>query len=357
MKLHDNQLRLIRHLIRFNILDYSSCLEVLDTDNTADKVALSYAFRPLTKNGYISKNKKGIVSVLKKGRKIFPNERRLISDGSNVASKQRVLQVSQMAALMEKNGIVITGELPNSQKPHFIPSACWRNIAQGILSTTRFAGILLAYDKKYAVYDIGDGKMEWQLRAESSLFYTKYGSYETKADGMILICDNGRRETVAENIIRQTMWRRRTLLKEHYTESNKPMRFSRSPIKIRKQYKHVYLIERGNIKNGLKWIYKDEEIINNTIDGRNTNDAKLGDIEDWPVRYYINPAYDLLKLVYFFSAVKSHHAVEKNALFPLPDVRYAIIMHKEDLPIINMYPDVKNSEKVNFYVFGFDEND
>ena len=62
MKLHDNQLRLIRHLIRFNTLDYPSCLKVLDTENTGDRVALSYAFRPLTKNDYISKNKKGVVN-------------------------------------------------------------------------------------------------------------------------------------------------------------------------------------------------------------------------------------------------------------------------------------------------------
>ena len=42
-----------------------------------------------------------------------------------------------------------------------------------------------AKKEKLAVYDIGDGSMEWQVRAEGSLFYTKYGSYETKATGMI----------------------------------------------------------------------------------------------------------------------------------------------------------------------------
>ena len=326
MKLHDNQLQLIRHLIRFNTLDYPSCLEVLDTNNTGDRVSLSYTFRPLTKNDYIAKNKNGIVSILKKGRGIFPDEKRLISEGSNTTARQRVLQVSRVAALMEKNDVIIIGELPENELPHFIPSACWRNIAQGVLSTTRFTGMLLAYGRKYAVYDIGDGKMEWQLRAESSLFYTKYGSYETKADGMILICDNGKREKIAENIIRQTMWNRRTLLEEHYTERNRPVNFSRSPIKLRTQYERVYLIERGNIRGGLNWIYRDEEIINNTADGSRINDAKLGDIEDWPTRYFINPAYDLLKLVYFFSAVKTYHALEKNSSFPSPDVRCAIIM-------------------------------
>lgn len=357
MKLHHNQLRLIRHLIRFNTLDYASCLEVLDTESTGDRVAMSYAFRPLTKNNYISKNKKGVVKILQKGKALFPNERRLISEGSNTTGKERVLYVSRTAALMEKNGIIITDGLPDIRKPHFIPSACWRNIAKGILSTTRFAGILCAYDKKYAVYDIGDGKMEWQLRAESSLFYTKYGSYETKADGIIFICDNGKREKIAETIIRQTMWHRRTLLEEQYTERNKPVSYSRSPIRLRAQYERVYLIERSNLKDGLKWVYKDEHIINNTVeDATPIRNANEGDIEVWPDRYFINPAYDLLKLVYFFSAVKMYHALAEKDALSVSDVRYSIIMQEADLPIIAMYPDVKNSERVNVYVFKFEDN-
>ena len=38
--LKDNQEILIRHLIRFHILDYESCLQVLDTENTGDKSVL-----------------------------------------------------------------------------------------------------------------------------------------------------------------------------------------------------------------------------------------------------------------------------------------------------------------------------
>ena len=75
----DNQETLIRHLIRFHILDCESCLQVLDTENTGDKVALSYVFRPLTKQKYIIKDKDGIVSVLKKGKELFPDEAPLIS--------------------------------------------------------------------------------------------------------------------------------------------------------------------------------------------------------------------------------------------------------------------------------------
>ena len=81
-----------------------------------------------------------------------------------------------------------------------------------------------------------DGSVEWQVRAESSLFYTRYGSYETKADGMILVCDNDKKRKIAENIIRHTMWNRKSLLNANYTERNKPVRYSRSPIKLRTQY-------------------------------------------------------------------------------------------------------------------------
>lgn len=358
MKLHENQLKLIRHLIRFNSLDYNTCLEILDTENTGDRIAMSYAFRPLTKNKYISKNKKDVVSILSKGKKLFPKEKPLISEGGNEQSKKRTLQVSRMASLMERCEVIISGKLPESQNPHFIPSACWRNIAPGILSTTRFTGMLLAYGKKYAVYDIGDGSVEWQVRAESSLFYTRYGSYETKADGMILVCDNDKKRKIAENIIRYTMWNRKSLLNANYTERNKPVRYSRSPIKLRTQYEHVYITTPNELKHDLIKIYDEDRIIRN-IAGDNTRmiDPKQGDFEDWPKRFYISPAFDLLKLVYFFSAVKTHIELD-NSPIPthVPKITYAIIMPRKDLPIIKMYDDVLHSEKVVMYGFKSDEN-
>ena len=60
MKLHENQLNLIRHLIRLNVLSYEDCLKFLDTENTGDMIAMSYVFRPLTKNGYVAKSKDSI---------------------------------------------------------------------------------------------------------------------------------------------------------------------------------------------------------------------------------------------------------------------------------------------------------
>lgn len=48
--LNENQLKLLQHLARFNLLDYPYCLDILNNDGGSDRTALSYAFRPLTKN-------------------------------------------------------------------------------------------------------------------------------------------------------------------------------------------------------------------------------------------------------------------------------------------------------------------
>ena len=144
MKLHNNQIGLLRHLARFQMLAYPDCLEMLDTEQTGDRTALSYAFRPLTKNKYVSKQKDGGVSILAKGRALFPDITPLISAGGGAAERRRVMAVSRMAALMERSGIPCFGERRDGDEPYFIPSACWRNIAHGILSTTRFTGMLMA---------------------------------------------------------------------------------------------------------------------------------------------------------------------------------------------------------------------
>ena len=353
----DNQEILIRHLIRFHILDYESCLQVLDTENTGDKVALSYVFRPLTKHKYIIKDKDGIVSILKKGKELFPDETPLISIGGGKQNQKRILQVSRVAALMEKSGVEITGELCDMEDPYFIPSARWREIAPGILSTTRFAGMLIAYGKKYAVYDIGDGTMEWQVRAETSLFYRKYGSYETKADGMILICDDGKREEIAERIIRQTMWSRKTLLKERYAETNKPLRYSRSPIKLRTQYRRVYLTTPRRLQTSLQRIYEEDETIASTVpDAEICYDRSCGDVQVWPMWYYINPACDLLKFVYFFSEAKSHLQRKDDNYTLTPKIEFTIIIQQEDRRILQMYPYVLQSERVKVLVYQSTKN-
>lgn len=47
MKLHENQLKLILHLIRLNIMAYEDCLKFLDTENTGDmKATTPLIFKP-----------------------------------------------------------------------------------------------------------------------------------------------------------------------------------------------------------------------------------------------------------------------------------------------------------------------
>ena len=158
--LNENQLKLLRHLSRFNLLDYPSCLDMLNNDGGIDRTALSYAFRPLTKNRYVSKDKRGCVSILAKGRALFPELEPLLSAGGGEQTRQRIMEVSRMAALMERSSILVSAERQEWDVPYFIPSACWRKIAPGILSTTRFTGMLMAGKHHLAVYDIGDGAME-----------------------------------------------------------------------------------------------------------------------------------------------------------------------------------------------------
>ena len=350
MKLHKNQLALIRHLILLNIMAYADCLTYLDTENTGDRIAMSYAFRPLTKNGYLAKSRDGIVTVLQKGRELFPEEKPLISVATHGQGRNRVLQVSRVCMWMEKCGIPIRDRLPDTGEPVFIPSACWRKIARGILSTTRFAGVLAAHGKLYAVYDIGDGTMDWQLRAESSLFYHKYGSFETKADGMILVCEDGRRNEIAKQIIRQTMWARKTLLKDRYAETDKPVRYSRSPIKLRAQYERVYLTTPALLKTSLERIYGEEYHIQHAVkNSYRSRDPSQGDVEVYPNRYYLNPAFDLLKLVHFFAAVKDDMKIVDDPYVSF--VNRILVVHQEDLEVAEMYPDVKGWKEARIRVY------
>ena len=320
-------------------------------------VALSYVFRPLTKNKYLIKRKERSVAILAKGRALFPDVKPLISAGGGAQSVQRVMEVSRIAALMEEHGIPAVAEVQKTPAPVFIPSACWRNIAPGILSTTRFTGMVLAGQERLAVYDIGDGNMEWQVRAEESLFYTKYGSYETRATGMILICQDGKRNKTARNIIRQTMWSRRRLLSDFCLERNKPTCWSRSPIKLRAQYEHVYLTTPKLFRTDIQAILTSEnEVCNRSKNGTSLYEPAQGDYEKWPYRFFVDPATDLLKYVYFFSAVKGLIKLLESDMPAPPQVRYAICYRKLDRPILRMYPDIFELEGLQFYEYQFEEN-
>lgn len=353
MKLHDNQLKLIRHLVRFQMLDYPGCLHILDTASTNDNTALSYAFRPLTKNGYLSKRKDGSVAILAKGRALLPDEKPLISVGGGAAGFRRAIEVSRMAALLEGQDIASSATLLNTDKPYFIPSACWRKIAPGILSTTRFTGMLMLKDRRIAVYDIGDGTMEWQLRAESSLFYTRCGSYETKADGMLLVCREDMRDQVAANIIRQTMWHRRQLIHSGTcAERSRPVRWSRTPIRLRAQYEHVYLTTPGELGESIQNIGLEEVHTRERCgDGTILHDHAQGNYENWPYRYFVNIATDLLGYVYYFSAALTLLSIRENPDIPPTELNYGITTRERDFPILRMYPDVAYMEGSKLYVY------
>ena len=110
----------------------------------------------------------------------------------------------------------------------------------------------MAGEERLAVYDIGDGRMEWQGRAEGSLFHPRYGSYEVQATGMLLICRDGLRNSVAEQIIRYTMWQRRQLLRDRLpAQRERPVRWSRAPIRLRKLYGRVYLTTPSRFRQDL----------------------------------------------------------------------------------------------------------
>ena len=331
----------------FNLLDYESCLEILKTEAKTDRMALSYAFRPLTKNGYISKRKDGCVSILTKGRELFPELEPLISVGGGEAEHKRVMTVSRMAMWMDKQGFPPLREIPDGPGIYFIPSACWRMIAPGILSTTRFVGMLVGCRQKLAVYDVDDGHMEWQVRAEGSLFYTKYGSYETRATGMLLVCREDKRDEVAQNIIRQTMWSRKQLLSAQCLERNQPVRWSRSPIKLKAQYEHVYLTTPNRIQKDVWSILREEGLVRSLSGEKGTRlgSQDAADIELWPRRLFVSSATDLLKYIRFFAAVKDNLNREGAPDWYAGQIQYELYAPRRDEAIVYMYPDVNEAKE------------
>ena len=351
--MHSTQEKLIKHLCRYNVLSYEDCLHLLDPYELATPVERSYIFRPLTRQGYLKKHRDGAVTILAKGRGLFPEIEPLIATGGGKQNTERVMQVSHMAMLLAEIDVPSFGELRDTKWFYFIPSACWRNIAPGILSTTRFLGMLImAGNRRYAVYDIGDGKMEWQSLAEGSLFYTKHGSYETCATGMLFVCSDERRIEVAQYIIRQTMWHRKQLLKGDRIERDKPTRWSRAPIRMKANYNHVYLTTYKRLRQSIMRVYEENKISPwFCADAERLHDPAQGDYEDWPYRYFCNPACDLLKFVNFFSAVKTKIQLLKSMPYISEEPYYAVCVKPEDRPILEMYPDVMEMEGLEVYEY------
>ena len=91
--------------------------------------------------------------------------------------------------------------------------------------------------------------------------------------------------------------------------------------------------------------------------GNRSHEPKQCDMEDWPYRYFFNPTFNLLKYVYFFSAVKSVLDLEKKDIPVSVDVKYRIILPKSDFKILKLYPDVLLSERTEVYEYRPNEND
>jgi hypothetical protein len=337
---------------------------MLDTENTKDLVKLSYAFRPLTKNNYAVKYGDGNVRILSKGKRLFPALLPFVTVNGSATGMKRAAYVSRVAMYLAECGVESYDRVPdNDDEWFFIPSACWRRLRPGILSTTRFAGMLFIGAHRLAVYDIGDGNMEWQLKAEHSLFYRKYGDYETRATGVLMLCDDEQRVEIAQRIIRTTMWKRKQLLNDKRTqERDRPVQYVKAPIRLAAYFERVYMTTPKLLSQSLDAICDEYDAIEH-YRGNNarSGDPKHGDYEDYPTRYFFNATTDLLKYVYFFAAVKADIEFRtKVAAGELPFygeyVNYAICLPRQDTAIAKMYDDVSNAEGSIYYEYICPEN-
>lgn len=271
---------------------------------------------------------------------------------------KRAETVSRVAMYLAEHEIYSFATVPDNDNMCFIPSACWRKIRDGILSTTRFAGILFIGTHRLAVYDIGDGNVEWQIRAERSLFYRGRGEYDTRATGMLLICDSDKRSEVAQRIIRTTMWHRKQLIGKHHVpqERERPVRYVKAPIRLSQHFERVYLTTPSTLAQSLGAILSEDDVIERYRNGNNKqNDPRSGDYEIYPTRYFVNTTTDLLKYVYFFATVKDDIVFRRKVAageLQVPQfVDYAICAPPDDVPILKMYPDVIAAEGAKFYEY------
>jgi len=257
-----------------------------------------YVTRPLIRYGYIRKCDDGYYGITYKGRCCAEADEAIIKPGSSKNSREKAAKTGYVCALFYMNGIFLSAEVWDWQK-YFILSRHWRKIRTSIISTTRFIGMLFYKGLKLAVYLIEDEKMEWQLYAEGSLFFRTYGSQETRADGMLMICPNNA-PRIAEKIIRHTMWERRRLITNNFGyENDKPVRYAKSPIRIKTDYQMVLLTDPEDLISTLETI---AGIRNIKLDylkelGGQFEEFRTCEIVNGNDEYCINPQNDLLKFV------------------------------------------------------------
>ena len=158
----------------------------------------------------------------------------------------------------------------------------------------------------------------------------------------------------ARNIIRQTMWNRRQLLREGCAERNRPVKWSRSPIKLKAQYEHVYLTTPEALPVSLQRILEEERYLQTLCvknSGTLLGSQGIGDIEVHPRRLFVNPACDLLKFVRFFSAAKAYLGEESEEKAYWPKITLELCIWPEDLPIAGMYPELLDLKGLTVYVY------
>ena len=137
--------------------------------------------------------------------------------------------------------------------------------------------------------------------------------------------------------------------------SSDPVRYSKSPIKLRTQYERVYLTTPALLPISLERIYDEEYYIANGVRGAHRLDErKLGDVEVYPKRYYLNPAFDILKLVHFFAEVKDDLDMAQDGY--VSPIEYFMVVYPEDLEIARMYPDINEAKGVNIRVYRPEQN-
>ena len=185
-------------------------------------------------------------------------------------------------------------------------------------------------------------------------FHPRYGSYAVQATGMLLICRDGLRNSVAEQIIRYTMWQRRQLLRDRLpAQRERPVRWSRAPIRLRKLYGRVYLTTPSRFRQDLDRILAVPGEIRARCgdDGVPLHDPAQGDYERGNYRGFVCYAADLLKYVYFFSAVRALMRMLDDPGTQPPVLRYEIYIHEGDEGLLALYPDCLDLEGLNIYVY------
>lgn len=266
------QLQVLILLKQYGFASVEGCRELTGKNDIATLLRLKY----------VSKNN-NLISLLKKGRELVEDTEELITVGGNLVAKQKVAKMADIAGILWLNGIPSINRLPEENENVFIPSNIWRKFRTCIVSTSRFLGVVHYNNRKIVIYDIGGGIFAWQAYAEYSHFFRSYGTHETKANAMLIVCDNGIGLEVAERAIRHSLWQRKTLIKNYGSYENpKPHKYSRAEITVRSDYEAALFCERQdmmetlNTWNGTTGYRYEEDSVNftRTIDNRH-NDLLL----------------------------------------------------------------------------------